>query len=132
MNEGFPPGPDTPANWRAALSTLVATRLAIFEYEAQTAARGIGRTAAIGGVAVFSLLLFWLLLLAALIGWLPGVTGLPWFVWAAIAASVHLVAAIVSACLLKSARKPTFELTRNEFRKDRAWIDNIHPPKSKH
>lgn len=130
MNDGPSTVPENPANWREALVTLAASRFAIFEHEAKTAARGIGRAAMLGIAAIMAFVFFWILANAALVGWLASATALAWYQLAGIIAGVHLVAGVVLLFVLRTTRKPSFAITREEFRKDRAWLSQPRPPKS--
>lgn len=123
----IPPDPHgPPKNWREALTTLLAARFDLLEYEAKLVGKSALRCmvfAVIGGLAFA---FFWALLLIALIGWITATSGSAWYWIAAIAAGVHLLAGIIFLVILKSSNKPSFALTRGEFRKDREWINSLH------
>ena len=118
-----------PSNWREALLTLIASRVALFQLESKTAARDaatrIVRVVAVGICVFFA----WALLLAGAIGVIAQSSQWPWF-WIAIAAAViHLAAALLLALAAKAPRSPAFPVTRAEFQKDREWIENFHNPR---
>jgi MFS family permease len=121
-----------PENWREALMTLVASRVALIQLEACDAARQRARRVAGMIVAVICLFFTWALLLAGGIAAISSATGCPWH-WLAICAAVlHLLLALL---LLRGGSAdvatPAFPLTRAEFQKDREWIENFHKkPKS--
>ncbi|MES2996606.1 MAG: phage holin family protein [Verrucomicrobiota bacterium] len=129
MNQGpdststaAPPDPGAPANWRDAITTLVATRFAIFEHEMKIAARSAVKTAVQTVIALLALAMSWALGMAALVGAVASASGMQWYHVAAIVAGAHLLIAVVLGALLKSTRPPSFTFTRNEFKKDREWI----------
>lgn len=120
-----------PANWREALLTLIATRVALVQLEAGEAARAAGIRALFGVGAAFCCFFAWALLLVAGVSLLAQTTGWPWHAFAAIAAVVHLIAAAMFVRALRKPAAPAFSHTKNEFRKDRQWIENFqNPPKS--
>lgn len=122
------PGTD---NWRQALMTLVASRIALFRLEArQTARQNAARMARIAA-AVICLLLAWALLVTGGIGLIASTTGWPWHWLAMAAAAIHLVTGLILIGSSSGASTPAFPMTRAEFQKDREWIENIQKnPKS--
>jgi MFS family permease len=123
---------DRPENWREALMSLIASRIALIQLEARDAARQRARRVIGMIVAVICLFFTWALLLAGGIAAISSATGCPWH-WLAIgAAALHLLLAML---LLKAGpadpATPAFPLTRAEFQKDREWIENFQKkPKS--
>ena len=105
--------------------TLVSTRVALIQLESKDAARALGRKAIIGVAAASSLFFAWALLLVAGISLLASTTGWPWHIVALIAALAHLAAAAILATSLRRPVPPAFPHTRNEFQKDRQWIENL-------
>ena len=121
-----------PANWREALMSLIASRIALIQLEARETARQRARR--VVGVLVAAICLFftWALLLAGGIAAVSSATGCPWH-WLTIgAAALHLLLALL--LLAGGSAKPSapaFPLTRAEFQKDREWIENFQKkPKS--
>jgi hypothetical protein len=121
-----------PDNWREALMSLIASRIALIQYEAwETARQRVLRVVSVI-VAAFCLFFTWALLLAGGIAAISSASGWPW-PWLAIGAAVlHLLLALIllNASSAKPAA-PAFPLTRAEFQKDREWIENFQKkPKS--
>lgn len=114
-----------PVNWREALMTLVATRLALIQLESRQVATHVGgrafRLAAAAVCAVFG----WALLLAGVIALLSTSFGWPWHWIALAAAAIHLLGAWLLINLGKTTPPPAFPHTRAEFQKDREWIENL-------
>lgn len=132
-NSGTNPGGEAPlpSNWREALLSLIASRVALIQLESKQAAGQSARRAAIIIAAVICAFFTWALVLAGGIAALSQWTSWPWF-WIAIsAAAIHLIAAILLATAAKSSDQPSFPVTRAEFQKDREWIENFQKtPKS--
>jgi hypothetical protein len=126
-NPGPPPseGSPFPANWREAILTLIASRIALIQLESKdTAADGARRLIRI--VAGVGCVLFsWALLLAGGIAAISHATGWPWYWIAMTAAAVHLQAAFIFAQSAKTPGRPPFPITRSEFQKDREWLENF-------
>jgi uncharacterized membrane protein YqjE len=122
--EGSPdPSASVSENWSAALGTLVSSRIAIISAEARIAAESSIKKVALAVVAAITGLLFWIILMAGLIGFFPSVIhSLAWYHVALIIAGMHLLVAVIAALLLKKKSPPTFSLTRSEFEKDRQWL----------
>lgn len=120
----------SPANWREALTTLIATRVALIQHEARESARSGAKRFARLIAAVLCLFFTWALVLVGGVAALCATTGWPWHWVTLAAAALHLLAAF----LLLSGSKPagpSFPLTRAEFQKDREWFENLHhKPKS--
>lgn len=123
------PHPLPPANWREALTGLVAARFALIQLEskdaAKEAARSGSRLAAACGCAFFA----WALLLAGAIPVISESAGWPWSRVALGAAVVHLLAGAVLVRLAKPSPATAFPVTRAEFQKDREWIENFQKTK---
>lgn len=122
----------SPACWREALMSLIASRIALIQLEARDTARQRARRVLSVIVAAMCLFFTWALLLAGGIAAVSSASGWPWY-WLAIgAAALHLLLALL---LLSGGSSnpavPVFPLTRAEFQKDREWIQNFQKkPKS--
>jgi len=122
--------PAIPTNWRTALADLVAARFALVQAELkQTASSGIKRVMFFGAGALF-LLFTWGLIVAGVIGAIAGEAGYPWYWVTLIAGGIHLLlAGIVIVLAKRPAEGPSFHFTREEFKKDREWLENFQSPK---
>lgn len=119
-----------PTNWRTALADLVASRLALVQAELkQTASSGIKRVVLFAAGALF-LLFTWGLIVAGTIGAIAGEAGYPWYWVTLIAGGIHLLlAGIVIVIAKRPGEASSFHFTREEFKKDRAWLENFQSPK---
>jgi len=115
----------SPANWAEALMALIASRIALIQFEARASAKtGVKRVVRIV-VAVLCLFFTWILLLGGAIGAIAATTGWPWYWLAIAAAGLHLLLAILLAAAFNKPGAPAFPITRAEFQKDREWIQSI-------
>jgi uncharacterized membrane protein YqjE len=125
MNDAPDPVDDRDG-WMAAAAEFVQARLDLVRHEAREAGRAAARRAAIATAVVGSAILFWLLLLAGLIGLVaakqPGWTW--WQVTLGIAV-LHLLVAVAGVLLLRRPGTPLFQLTRSELAKDQEWLDRL-------
>lgn len=123
------PGP--PNNWRTALTSLISARADLVQYESKQAAVTYGKSLAWILAACGCLAIGWALILTGGISLLSESQGWPWNRIAIGAALLHLLFAIVLLRLAKPGSGSPFPITRAEFKKDRAWIENFHKsPKS--
>lgn len=114
-----------PTDWRAALLTLIASRVAIIQIESKEAAKGAAERLAYLVGMIICVFFTWALVLAGGIAALAAATSWSWF-WIAMAAGgVHLLAAIGFTRAAKAPGKATFIATKAEFHKDREWIENF-------
>jgi Protein of unknown function (DUF1469). len=122
--------PAIPTNWRTALADLVGARFALVQAELkESASSGIKRVAFFGAGALF-LLFAWGLIVAGAVGAIAGEAGYPWYWVTLIAGGIHLLlAGIVIVLAKRPAQGPSFHFTREEFKKDRAWLENFQSPK---
>ena len=129
-----PPGDhDTaPANWREALMALIAARFELIQLESKDAAREGARRAVLLIAACGCALFTWALLLLGGISLISQATGWNWDLIAMGAAGLHLLAGIILAFSAKSSDAESFPVTRSEFKKDRAWIENFQKAKKSH
>ncbi len=120
-----------PANWREALMTLLASRIALIQLEAREGARNGAKRAARMIAAVICVFFTWALLLAGGIAAISAACGWTWHWVALAAAGIHLLIALLLAGGLGKAAPPSFPITRAEFQKDRQWFENFQKkPKS--
>jgi MFS family permease len=120
-----------PGNWREALMALIASRIALIQFEARDTARQRARRVLSIIVAAICLFFTWALLVAGGIAAIAAVAGWPWHWLALAAALLHLLMALFLTSGSAKASAPAFPLTRAEFQKDREWIENFHKkPKS--
>jgi uncharacterized membrane protein YqjE len=120
-----------PANWLEAIVSLIAARVAMIQLESQIAAKHGARKAAKLAIAAAFLFFGWLLVLAGIVAATSHLTGWRWH-WVSIGlAALHFLIAFWLAHSAKAPLPPTFTATREEFQKDREWIENLkHPKKS--
>jgi hypothetical protein len=124
--------PPEPANWAQALMSLIDSRVALIQLEAGQSARRAARRAVGCVIAVLCLFFGWSLLLAAAIAVIAHGTHQPWTTIAFAAAGLHLLIGLIVVRAAKGSAAPAFPITRAEFQKDRAWIENLQQkPKSR-
>lgn len=117
-----------PANWRTALADLLGSRAALVQYELKRAsATGIKKAVLFITAAIF-LLLFWIILVAGLVGLISAQGGYLWYTVALVFAGVHLLVALILILIAKRPAPPSFEITRQEFKKDREWLQTFQSP----
>lgn len=122
------PAAPPPANWRTALADLLGSRAALIQLELkQAAGTGIKRVILFAAAALF-LLFFWIVLVIGLVGLISAKGGYPWYHVALIAAGIHFLIAVILLAIAKRPAPPAFEITRQEFQKDRAWLQNFQSP----
>ncbi|NQX00517.1 phage holin family protein [bacterium] len=121
----FPHSASAPANWCEALMGLLAARLALIQLESKDTAGELARRAALVAAACACVVFAWALLLAGAISIIAKTTGWPWD-WVSVGlAALHLLAGIILVKFAKPSATPAFPVTRAEFQKDRAWIENF-------
>jgi hypothetical protein len=116
-------------NWRVAFMELIASRIAIIQLESKEAASDFTRRAILLTAAAGCIFATWALSLAGGITWIAQVTQCHWSRVALAAALIHFLAA---AILTRKATRPiatAFMATRNEFLKDRKWIETFQTSK---
>lgn len=110
-------------NWSSALVTLLSSRISIICTEARIAAESTARKVALAAIAGLTVFLFWIILMAGLIGFIPTLAcSLAWYHVALIIAGLHLLVALIAILLLRKKSPPPFSITRTEFQKDRQWL----------
>lgn len=108
---------------------LVDSRVSLIQLESRELGKEVGRRAIFIGAACVSAIITWGLLLVGCISLVAELGGWPWNRVALAAAALHLLLALIFFRLSKSSGGPAFPITRNEFQKDRAWIENFHHPR---
>ena len=114
-----------PENWREALLGLISSRLTLIRLEAKEAAATGAKRAILLVLALGGLFFGWLLFLAGLVAGIAAAAGWAWHWVALAAAALHFIIAAIFIAIAKSGAKPTFVHTRNEFQKDREWIEQF-------
>ncbi len=116
-------------NWRVAFMELIASRISIIQLESKEAASDFTCRAILLAAAAGCIFATWALSLAGGITWIAQATHCHWSRVALAAALIHLLAAVI---LTRKATRPVtaaFMATRNEFLKDRKWIENFQTSK---
>lgn len=108
---------------------LIANRFALIQLESKDLATRAAKRGIFIGLAVFCFIATWILLLAGGVAWIAEASGLHWSRVAIITALAHLLLGIILARLAARPLAPSFSATRNEFQKDREWIENFHTTK---
>lgn len=136
MSEASPePAADHPAavhDWQSAIAEFAASRIELIRLESQDAAQLAAQKTRDVILLTCAAVLGWLCLLAGLIGALQHLTRWPWWCCALAFSVVHAVIAAVVAARLKRPGPPVFPLTREEFLKDKLWMQSLKTPHSKH
>lgn len=120
-----------PHGWVDSIAEFLSARAELIRFEARDAGRHAARSGVLAAVAILGIGLFWLLLLAGLIGLLAASSALAWYHYTLIAALLHLAAVVTAVILLKKPAPPTFPYTRRELEKDREWLNQLRTPNSK-
>lgn len=119
--EGHPPG-----NWREAIPSLIASRIGIFRIEAQDALEVVTKKLILLGVTVFCLIATWGLLTAGLIGLISVQFKCAWYFAALSLGGGYLLIALVMLLIINRSKKiESFPTTREEFEKDRKWLNQL-------
>ena len=115
-----------PTNWREALMSLIASRVALIQLESKDAAGGAIRSAALILAACGCVFFSWALLLAGMISQISALTDWPWRYIALGIAGIHLLAGLIMARFaIRRSPGASFPITCAEFQKDREWIENF-------
>jgi uncharacterized membrane protein YqjE len=129
ISSGQGPALEAPGSWHEALAGLISCRIALIRFESQAAVRQGARSLIGLMLAAVAGLFAWALLVTGGIGALVAATGWPWYWLAGGLAVVHGL--LAGGCLLfvKSSQIPVFPITRNEFQKDRQWLQALKSPR---
>jgi uncharacterized membrane protein YqjE len=126
-----PPGPGTAsATLVGALLSLMDSRLGLFRLESSEATRLLAQKAISTAIAFCCLIFAWILLLTAGIQIIADAGDWPWSGVAIAVAIAHLIVGILLSRPGKTRLDGLFKATRNEFQKDREWIENFSNKKS--
>jgi uncharacterized membrane protein YqjE len=109
--------------------SLIATRLALVELEAKDVSKEAVRRGASFAAAIGCTVFAWALLLAGGVSMIAKSTDLPWDQVAVAIGILHILGGILLARLAKPSAATAFPVTRAEFQKDRAWIENFQKTK---
>lgn len=113
-----------PGNWKDAIPSLIASRIGIFRIEAQDAIEVVTKKLILLSVTVFCLIATWGLLTAGLIGWISAHFSLAWYFAAFFIGGFYLLIALVMLLIIKRSKTTeSFSITREEFEKDREWLN---------
>jgi uncharacterized membrane protein YqjE len=125
-------GPESvrPAGWLDALVSLLASRVALVQFESRAAARESVKWLIGIAVAGMAVIFAWALFVIGGIGVLVVVTTWPWYLLALGAGLCHVLAAGGIALILKSTQTAVFPITRAEFQKDREWLKTLKSPQN--
>lgn len=124
-----PPGD---SSWAEAIGGLAASRAGLFRIEAGDFARVTVRRVVLAAAAAISAVFAWALIVAGAVGVIVMLSGWPWGYVLLGAAAVHMVAAFSFIAALRRPAPPAFPLTREEFQKDRAWLQTLQEKKKSH
>lgn len=117
---------DFPEDWKEAIPSLITSRIGIFRIEAQEALEETVRKLIILGVAVFCLIATWVLLTAGLIGLIAVQFNCAWYFAAFSIGGGYLLIALIMILIAKGLKKnESFPITREEFEKDREWLNKL-------
>jgi len=121
------------ASFTNGLKSYAGARAELFTIEAKEAAGILGKKAGLGGLAVFFLILGYLLLLVFGVGIISQILNpnadvdlRSWVGGSLILAGCHLSAGIILLLLQRRTKMGTelFEVTRAELKKDQEWLNN--------
>ncbi len=126
-DDDSPPQGHDPVAWGAsALGALLdhfSARAELFQWEAREAKTRLLRWILSLVIAIAFLVLTYLLLLVALIGWLASALSLGWPLATLVVAGGHLLIAVVLYLLARRwSVSGFFPDSLNEFRRDREWL----------
>jgi uncharacterized membrane protein YqjE len=115
-----------PESWKEAIPSLITSRLEIFKFEAQDALGAVAKKLILLGVIIFCLIATWVLLTAGLVGLISAHFNCAWYFSAFSISGVHLLIALIMLLIVKGSKKSeSFPVTREEFEKDREWLNQL-------
>ncbi len=115
-----------PVNWKEAIPSLIASRIGIFRIEAQDAIEVLTKKLILLSVTVFCVIATWGLLTAGLVGLISAYFNVAWYFAAFSIGGVYLLIALVMLVIINRSKKiESFSITREEFEKDREWLNQL-------
>jgi len=124
--------PATVHDWPSAIAEFAASRIELIRLESQDAAQIAARKTRDVILLTCAAALGWLCLTAGLIGVLHYLTRWPWWSCALLFGVIHVILAGMIAARLKRPGPTMFPATRDEFHKDKLWMQSLKTPPSKH
>ncbi len=116
----------TQPNFLSALLALIATRAELIRLESCQVGQQMVSWAILCIVIVIAVFMGWVLLLVSIIVWCVTSQAWPWhWVFGGFAAA-HLLVALIAVLILRRGSSPCFVTTREEFKKDRIWLESFH------
>lgn len=113
-------------NWKEAIPDLIFSRIGIFRIEAQDAWEVTVRKLILLSVLLFGLFATWSLITAGLIGVISARFNCPWYFAAFSLGGVYLLVSLMMLLIIKRSKKTeSFPITRQEFEKDREWLNQL-------
>jgi uncharacterized membrane protein YqjE len=108
-----------------SLAGFLESRLALFASESKTAlVQVLVLVGCLAGAAFLAVFGYIFLVASAIVG-LSNVLGVSWVKISLAAAGVHFLLAFICVLIARSRmKKPMFEMTSTELKKDRAWLKN--------
>ena len=108
-----------------SLAGFLESRLALFAAESKTAlVHVLVLVGCLAGAAFLAVFGYIFLVASAIVG-LANVLGVSWVKISLAAAGLHFVLAFICVLIARSRmKKPMFEMTSTELKKDRAWLKN--------
>jgi membrane protein implicated in regulation of membrane protease activity len=125
------PTADAASDWQSAIAELIAARVELIRYESHDVARTVAEKSRITLLLVLCAAFAWQLLLVAIIGLVSHFSTFPWWSTTLALALLHVALAWVGLARLRRPSPPAFPLTKEEFSRDRLWMQSFKTPKSK-
>ena len=109
-----------------SLAGFLESRATLFATESKTALVHVLILVGCLAVAAFLAVFGYIFLVASAIVGLAHAFGISWVKISLVAAGLHFVLALVAVLIARSRmKKPMFEMTSTELKKDRAWLKNL-------
>lgn len=109
-----------------SLAGFLESRATLFAAESRTALVHVLVLVGCLAVAAFLAVFGYIFLVASAIVGLAHAFGISWVKISLVAAGLHFVLALVAVLIARSRmKKPMFEMTSTELKKDRAWLKNL-------
>ncbi len=115
-----------PSNWKEAIPALIASRIGIFRIEVQDAIEVVAKKLILWGIVAFCMIATWGLLTAGLIGLISVQFNCAWYFAALSLGGGYLLIALAMLLIINRSKKiESFSITREEFEKDREWLNQL-------